>query len=1579
MHSPSVASVSDGSRNTFFGSQRTRSLGAALLAGSAFCGTLLSPGSAAAQSGQAIAVDARNRPASDSVTVDSTSITTTQGQQPGIFVRSFDTQTAYAGTITVASGAISTSDVNSSGIVVADAVRPGFGLRAARGGTGALSIVSQWINVNGAGGMGILVDHRGPISIKSGSITTSSQNGGNAGIYVWAGDRVDIDSDRIATPNGPGIVVYGASGAVRINAASTTVGTGGDVGVFARTGTGDISITTGTASTARRDILNGQITADGVIGISTGGGTVAIDAGTTTVAGASAWGVTASTTGVATIKSGTVSTSGSDGIGVYARGDVGGVTIASQSVTTSGSNAHGIFAVSTSGSGRVDSTGTIRTSGAGASGVRMRATSGALQATVAGVQAAGGAAHAIDLATTAGGTIALNVRGAVAASGGGRFAGALLNGSGALAVTVDAGSSLTGSGSGLIAQAGKLVLDNAGSIIGTGVRTTTSEAQEAGVRVQSSAVIRNTGLIEGQEHGIVTTQLPVTDANGTTRLTWVSVDTDITNSGTIRGRTNDALAIFGGGTIRNSGLIEGLDGTTTDGIQLQWYPGVDSRRAQIGTIENYRGGQIFGARYGVLLAGGGSVLNSGRIEGGAAAVVVSSQQQAGKTGSLTNSGVIYSRDGSGVLFDLAGGNIRNSGKIEAGGMGIDASGEFDLSNQYDAMIISAGTAVQSRGIAKILNDGTIISNGGSALILSRGGNIVNNGLIYGAGPSIIAEAPTRLYNAGTIGKFDDVLGVRLSSGDDEVILETGSKIFGGISGGGGNDSVTLLGTSTQSVGSQIVERLDGFTALNVSQGYWNTGGRVGSVLGLTIAANATLQMNSVADAAVVLPVQAEFVRNDGRLVLNFANAVQLGTGLSSITGTGAVSLIGSGTVNVAGDVLRHSGGTSISNGALRLTGTMAGDVATSGSGSFILGDGGTSGSFTGNLVNNGSVVFARSDNYDFKGAFSGTGKLEKYGNGVLTFSGAYNFTGTTQVFGGSVILAGAVQPTAKFDVSQGTLSLTGNQTIAGLSGTSAGTVALGSGNLTINQSTSSTFAGTINGTGNLRLSGGGTLNLTGANTFTGTTTVENGVLKANGSLASAVRLESGGTLGGNGSVGSTSVNGGRIGPGNSIGQLTVAGNLTFGTGSVFEVEADAAGRADRIDATGVTTIARTASVQVLAENGTYQPRTEYTVLTSAGGINGTFGVVTSNLAFLSPRLTYGATAVTLVLSRNDIDFAAVAVTPNQAATANAVETLGADSPVFDRVLVQSAGTARQSFDLLAGDIYASTSAALVSNARTVRDAMAESAPESSAQGVFPIASTKTGWGKATPVATKMESGAAVLGVGYASNGAFVGVAGTVSRSDQTVDPRAAYAAADGWGVAGVVGYGRTSLQVQAGVSATWHRIHADRRADFGGATVQRGRYDATTRQIFGGVSYDLSTGPLDLAPFVQVAQVRVVSDGFTETGGAAALAVRRQAMETRFLTTGANVRIPVGNGTRIVGRGGWQHAWGDLASVTDNRFVSGGSAFRIAGATLPKDAAIVDAGVEADIGRARVRVSYAGSLASRWSDHGAQAAVSLAF
>ena len=65
-------------------------------------------------------------------------------------------------------------------------------------------------------------------------------------------------------------------------------------------------------------------------------------------------------------------------------------------------------------------------------------------------------------------------------------------------------------------------------------------------------------------------------------------------------------------------------------------------------------------------------------------------------------------------------------------------------------------------------------------------------------------------------------------------------------------------------------------------------------------------------------------------------------------GTGTLTLTGANT---------YTGGTTITAGTLQL------------------GNGGTTGSITGNVVNNGALVFNRSDTLTFAGVISGTGAL----------------------------------------------------------------------------------------------------------------------------------------------------------------------------------------------------------------------------------------------------------------------------------------------------------------------------------------------------------------------------------------------------------------------------------------------------------------------------------------------------------------------------------------------------------------------------------------------------------------------------
>jgi uncharacterized protein with beta-barrel porin domain len=130
-----------------------------------------------------------------------------------------------------------------------------------------------------------------------------------------------------------------------------------------------------------------------------------------------------------------------------------------------------------------------------------------------------------------------------------------------------------------------------------------------------------------------------------------------------------------------------------------------------------------------------------------------------------------------------------------------------------------------------------------------------------------------------------------------------------------------------------------------------------------------------------------------------------------------------------------------------------------------------------------------------------------------------------------------------------------------------------------------------------------------------------GVLLVNGQIDGAVGIEDGATLGGSGTVGATVIqSGGILAPGNSIGTLTVDGDLVFEAGSVFTVEVDPQGTAsDKVKVTGTETLG--GSVVHVGAGGNYKPFSSYRILSAAGGLDGTFGAVSTDFAFLTPGLS----------------------------------------------------------------------------------------------------------------------------------------------------------------------------------------------------------------------------------------------------------------------------------------------------------------------------------------------------------------------
>jgi outer membrane autotransporter protein len=221
-----------------------------------------------------------------------------------------------------------------------------------------------------------------------------------------------------------------------------------------------------------------------------------------------------------------------------------------------------------------------------------------------------------------------------------------------------------------------------------------------------------------------------------------------------------------------------------------------------------------------------------------------------------------------------------------------------------------------------------------------------------------------------------------------------------------------------------------------------------------------------------------------------------------------------------------------------------------------------------------------------------------------------------------------------------------------------GSVILGGKRITL-KNANSVYSGIISGAGGALTLDGGGLKLTAANTYTGATTINSGVLLVDGSIVSRVTVNSGGLLGGHGSFGGGDIKaGGILSPGNSPGTITSNGNLTFNNGSTYLAEATSQ-TADRVVVNGSVAI-NNAQFSLSLSDAAYLINKKYNVLSASGGVTGSFGSLTSPLSFLNGNLSYDPNNVYLSFSLTP--FSVVGRTINQRNVGNAL-TIGAFGPI----------------------------------------------------------------------------------------------------------------------------------------------------------------------------------------------------------------------------------------------------------------------------------------------------------------------------
>jgi len=512
----------------------------------------------------------------------------------------------------------------------------------------------------------------------------------------------------------------------------------------------------------------------------------------------------------------------------------------------------------------------------------------------------------------------------------------------------------------------------------------------------------------------------------------------------------------------------------------------------------------------------------------------------GNTLRISTGGILLSSGNGALVFGSDG--------VLTAGTADDTAGTLSLTNQDATNSITVNTVITNNGTGVV---SLTKSNGTGTVVLTAantytGLTTVNSGtLAYGAS-DVIASGGVTVDGATAV----LALGVNQSDTVGTVIVANGGSITG-------SGTSTMTSTGTYDVRSGSVSAILG-----------------GSGITLTKTTTGTVTLSGANTYTGLTTVSA------GTLAYGASDVIA--SGGVTVDGATAVLAMGANQSDTVGTVILANGGSITGSGTSTLTSTGSFDVR-SGSISAILGGSG----ITLTKTTAGTVTLSGANTY--------TG-LTTVSAGTLAY-GANNAIGSGDVTldGGTAVLAMG----ANRSDTVGTVILANGGSITG-SGTSTLT---STGSFDVRSGSISAILGGVGIT--LTKTTAGTVTLSGANTYTGLTTVSAGTLAygANNAIGSGDVTVDGGTavlaMGANrsDSVGTVILaNGGSI-TGSGTSTLVSTGSFDVRSGSISAI----------LDGVGITLTKTTAGTVTLSGANTYTGLTTVSAGTLAYGANNAIG------------------------------------------------------------------------------------------------------------------------------------------------------------------------------------------------------------------------------------------------------------------------------------------------------------------------------------------------------------------------------------